>query len=87
MGFPMTAPCLMPLSGVIGRRNREMAGDDLSKLAQIRVRKKLNDHLVKYLKEFDASEYFDGVDEQDFAQTYYEQEILSELIDTVATCK
>jgi hypothetical protein len=78
----------MLLSGVPPRR-MAMAGTEHepSKLAQIKIRRKVSDHLVKYLKEFDPTELFDGQGEQDFAQQYFDEFIVEELIDTIANIK
>lgn len=66
-----------------------MAGipDELHKLVQIKIRRKICNKLIEYLKEFDPEFLFDGVEEKAFASAYYTEEVLEELISTVATCR
>lgn len=66
-----------------------MAGipDELPKLKQIKIRRMICDKLIHYLKEFDSEVFFDGDEEKAYAGAYYTEEVLEELISTVATCR
>jgi len=58
--------------------------DDLPKFKQIKIRRILNDKLISYLKDFDPEEFFDGPEERAFAMAHFEEELLEELIETIA---
>jgi hypothetical protein len=61
--------------------------DELPKLKQIKIRRMICDKLIAYLREFDAEVFFDGDEEMAYANAYYTEEVLEELISTIATCR
>lgn len=66
-----------------------MAGipDELPKITQSKIKRVVCNKLIRYLKEFNPEIYFDGDEEIAFASSYYIEEVLSELISTIATCR
>jgi TfoX/Sxy family transcriptional regulator of competence genes len=66
-----------------------MAGipDDLPKLVQIKIRRKICDQLIEHLEQFDPESFFDGEEEKALALAYYQEEVLSEIVSTIGTCR
>lgn len=66
-----------------------MAGipDELPKFIQAKIRRKICNALVEHLKQFDAEVFFDGEEERAFAISYFEEEVMEELVSTIATCR